>query len=177
MLILMGPSASGKTEIAKILDKRYGIRKVITHTTREKRVSEVDGIDYYFVSKEVFENLLKENYFVETTIYNNNYYGTSRKEISDNKCVVLDPRGALKFKELNDSHIFIVYLSCEQNIRIARMVSRNDKPDKILSRIESDRYSFNETTPSIANIIIDSNSLNPDELAEKIFKLYLSHLG
>ena len=52
MIILIGPSASGKTEIAQILEKKYNLKKVITHTTREKRINEKDNIDYYFVNKE-----------------------------------------------------------------------------------------------------------------------------
>ena len=51
MIILIGPSASGKTEIAQILEKNYNLKKVITHTTREKRINEKENVDYYFVSK------------------------------------------------------------------------------------------------------------------------------
>ena len=97
MLILVGPSASGKTEIAKLLDVKYHLTKIVTHTTREKRINEKDDIDYHFVSKDTFLNLKSNNEFVETTLYNNNYYGTSKKEIADNKCVVLDPQGAYSF--------------------------------------------------------------------------------
>ena len=51
MIVLAGASASGKTEVAKLLAKKYGIVKIITTTTREKRVGEVDKRDYFFVSK------------------------------------------------------------------------------------------------------------------------------
>ena len=49
MLILIGPSASGKTEVAKLLMKNYHLEKLITCTTREKRLNEIDGKDYYLV--------------------------------------------------------------------------------------------------------------------------------
>ena len=55
MILLAGPSASGKTEIAKILMKDFGIRKVVTHTTRPPRIGEKDGVDYHFVTREEFE--------------------------------------------------------------------------------------------------------------------------
>ena len=52
MILLIGPSASGKTEISKLLGLRYGISKAITHTTRAPRNGEVYGVDYYFVQEE-----------------------------------------------------------------------------------------------------------------------------
>ena len=79
MLILIGPSASGKTEVAKLLAKKYNITKIVTYTTRTPRVNEVNGVDYNFVSVEEFAKLTEENFFVETTYYNSNYYGTAKK--------------------------------------------------------------------------------------------------
>ena len=70
MLILIGPSASGKTEVAKLLAKKYNITKIVTYTTRTPRVNEVNGVDYNFVSVEEFAKLTEENFFVETTYYN-----------------------------------------------------------------------------------------------------------
>ena len=57
MIILVGASASGKTEIAKILYKK-GYKKCVTTTTRQIRPSEVNGIDYHFITKEDFNKLL-----------------------------------------------------------------------------------------------------------------------
>ena len=110
MLIIIGPSASGKTECAKILEKKYNLKKVITHTTRLPRINEINNIDYHFVNKETFLEMKKNNEFVETMVYNNNYYGTSKKEISDNKCAILDYNGANVFYSLKDKRIFIVFL-------------------------------------------------------------------
>ena len=72
MIILYGPSACGKTEVAKLLASSYSIKKVITHTTRSKRVNEVNGVDYYFVTKEEFLSLKEQGAFVETACYNFN---------------------------------------------------------------------------------------------------------
>ena len=54
MIILCGPSASGKTEVAKLLATKYNIQKAITNTTRPIRVNEVNHVDYHFTSKEEF---------------------------------------------------------------------------------------------------------------------------
>ena len=80
MLILIGPSASGKTEVAKLLASKYNITKIVTYTTRKPRIHEVNGVDYHFVSVEEFAKLTEQNFFVETTYYNSNYYGTAKKE-------------------------------------------------------------------------------------------------
>ena len=80
MLILIGASASGKTEVAKLLAKKYNITKIVTYTTRQPRIHEVNGVDYNFVSVDEFARLTSLNFFVETTYYNSNYYGTARKE-------------------------------------------------------------------------------------------------
>ena len=73
MLILVGPSASGKTEATKILIEKYNLKKLVTYTTRSMRVHEVNGKDYHFITKEEFINKMKEkdvyNLFINLEIY------------------------------------------------------------------------------------------------------------
>lgn len=176
MLILMGPSASGKTEVAKILEKNFNLKKVVTHTTRKKRIHEKNHIDYHFVSKNDFISMQKNNEFVETTNYNDNFYGTSKKEISDNKCLILDPKGAEVFYNLNDSHIFIVYLTCKEEIRYQRMIYRLDEIEIIKKRIESDRITFSKRCNEIANVTVKSSNIDLYTLSNKIYKLYTNYL-
>ena len=59
MIVLCGASASGKTVTALDLQQRYGLVKAITTTTREKRVGETDGVEYFFVTKEEFQKRLE----------------------------------------------------------------------------------------------------------------------
>ena len=81
MLVLVSPSASGKSAIVKCLTKKYGLEKFITCTTRKVRVGEIDGVDYHFLSEEEFSNLYNNDEFIETVYYNGNYYGTLKREI------------------------------------------------------------------------------------------------
>ena len=85
MIVLAGASASGKTEVAKELAKKYGITKVITTTTRAMRVNEIHGRDYFFVSKEEFERMVQDGRFVEYTVFNENLYGSTKDQIRPNK--------------------------------------------------------------------------------------------
>ena len=102
MILLVGASASGKTEIAKYLAKSHGIKKAITHTTRKMREGERQDVDYHFVDEATFQRMLKEDKFVEHTCYNGNHYGCSKDEIADDKCVILDPEGLKSFLALNN---------------------------------------------------------------------------
>ena len=83
MIILVGPSASGKTQIGYSLKKIYGLEKVVTYTTRRMRSGEVDGIDYHFITKDEFLRLEKENFFFEYVCYNEIYYGTAINSYND----------------------------------------------------------------------------------------------
>ena len=74
MLVLVGPSASGKSAIVKCLTKKYGLVKFITCTTRTIRVGEVDGVDYHFLTQDEFFKLYDNDEFIETVYYNGNYY-------------------------------------------------------------------------------------------------------
>jgi guanylate kinase len=75
MILLVGASASGKTEVAKDLYRLFGIKKAVTHTSRLPRPGEKDGVDYHFVDKETFLKLDSEGKMVENTFYNGNHYG------------------------------------------------------------------------------------------------------
>ena len=90
MIILVGPSASGKTEIAKILTTKYGFKKFVTSTTRAPRVNEINGLDYNFLTEDTFIKMRNNNEFIESTFYNNNYYGTEKKLIDDKTVLIVE---------------------------------------------------------------------------------------
>ena len=95
ILILSGPSGCGKSSLLKELYKHIeNYYFSISTTTREPRVGEKHGVDYFFVSKEEFEDGIKNNEFLEYAQVHNNYYGTSLKEvkkaINQSKLVIFD---------------------------------------------------------------------------------------
>ena len=177
MLILIGASASGKTEVAKLLAKKYNITKIVTYTTRQPRIHEVNGVDYNFVSVDEFARLTSLNFFVETTYYNSNYYGTARKDIKDDKCIILDPNGLKSFNALNDSRIISIYLSSTEENRYQRMINRQDSIENAKKRIVNDRITFNDANLSNITLAIDSDIYNIDQLADEVYKKYLELLG
>ena len=176
MIVLAGASASGKTEVAKELAKRFGITKVITTTTRKMRVGEVNGRDYFFVSKEIFQEMIKEDKFVEYTVYNENYYGSTKDQIAENKCVVIDPAGLRAYIALNDPNIVTFFLDTEESIRFQRMLQRGDKEEDAKLRIEHDRIAFKPENVADVDYHVDSQNFNIEEVTNYIYKKYLAIL-
>ena len=176
MIVLAGASASGKTEVAKELAKKYGVTKVITTTTRPMRVGEVNGRDYFFVSKEQFEFMIQEGRFVEYTFYNNNLYGSTKDQISSNKCVVIDPAGLRAYIGLNDPGIVTFFLDTTEETRFKRMLQRGDKEDLAKNRIEHDRLAFRPENIADVDFHIDSENFNVEKVADMVYEKYLQIL-
>ena len=95
MLVLSSPSGAGKTTICKkIINLDKKISMSVSYTTRPKRKSEKNGVDYFFVSKEKFENLKKSNFFIEFANVFDHWYGTPKdyveKELENGRDVIFD---------------------------------------------------------------------------------------
>jgi len=176
MIILCGPSASGKTEIAKILGKSYGFSKFVTTTTRKIREHEINGIDYNFINKDIFLNKIKNNEFIEYTIYNDNYYGSEKKLIRENNVIILEPKGLTKFKQLKDNTIVSFFLICDENTRISHMKLRGDTTKDINKRIENDKKDFDLTNIKNIDFYIKTENKDLETLTKEIYEKYTSFL-
>ena len=82
MVILSSPSGAGKTTISKKIQQKHQSFKIsVSHTTRKPRKNEIDGIDYHFISKDKFKELIKERKFYEYAEIFGNYYGTLKENV------------------------------------------------------------------------------------------------
>lgn len=82
LFVISAPSGAGKTSLVKALLERHSSLSVaISHTTRKRRNSEVDGVNYHFVSEDEFKRMIDEQAFVESALVFGNYYGSSKEEI------------------------------------------------------------------------------------------------
>ena len=176
MIVLSGASASGKTEAAKMLMVKYGITKAITTTTRPMRKKEVNGKDYFFVTKEEFEQMIKEDRFVEHTLYNGNYYGSTKDQIADGRSVVIDLKGLESYSSLNDKRIVTFYLKTSEEVRFKRMLERGDSEADAHRRIENDRKIFAETEIPKVDFRIDSENMDIEQVADVVYRLYCKKL-
>lgn len=107
LIIFTGPSGVGKGTILTDFFKKVDNNIVysISSTTRQPRDGEINGMHYFFITKEEFEKLIKEDAFLEYANYSGNYYGTSKKfvneKLAENKSVLLEIelQGALQVME------------------------------------------------------------------------------
>lgn len=172
MLIIVGPSAAGKTEIVKRITEISSLKKLVTYTTRLLRWNETEDVDYHFISLEDFKNKLDNNFFFEYVIYNNNYYGTATNDIIPSNVVILEPNGLRKYIEKAKDKIKICYLKCSEDVRKLRMIKRKDQPESIKRRLKSDQICFTTKIENLADLVVDSEHLSIDEAAQKIIEFY-----
>ena len=106
VFIISGPSGSGKdTVLAELFKKCPQLEFSISSVTRGMREGEKEGEKYYFISREKFESMIKEDKLLEYNLYVDNYYGTPRepveKAVNENKDIIIevDVNGAGSIKE------------------------------------------------------------------------------
>lgn len=172
MIILVGASASGKTEVCKALCYTYGFKKFVTTTTRKIRPGEIDGVDYFFVDKDEFKRKIKEDKFIEYTNYNDNFYGTEKNQIDDKTVLIIEPKGLKQFQKIKDNHIVSFLLVANKDVRRERMIFRGDSLESIESRLTCDDYNFSKRQVGKVDFIIPSDNLGILELSKKIYDLY-----
>lgn len=154
--LILGHSGSGKSTIRDALTS-HGIKKIITYTTREPRISEVDGIDYNFIDQELFKKMDEDNLFIGTTCYVGNYYSTLREDLEknnnkDSDCViVVDKEGVLAIKK-DFENARSIYLKCSRETLRERMVKRSDHAKDIEKRLN-----VLENLDPYSDYIIDSD--------------------
>lgn len=175
MIVIIGASASGKTEIAKLLQSKYNYQKCITTTTRDKRHNEVNNIDYHFISKKDFKNKLENNEFVEHTLYNDNYYGINKKDVSENSLVIVDPSGANELIKEFDRDVFVVYVETNKNLRKERMIKRGDDLELINERLENDTNIFKKKNISKIDLVLKNKNQSLEELAQEVYLKYQNY--
>ena len=130
LLVISGPSGTGKGTVLKtVFQHKNDIVLSISATTRPKRENEIDGKDYFFMSKSDFEELIKKNQVLEYAEYCGNYYGTPQKAVEEwinaGKTVILEveTQGAFQIKEKFPEAVLIFLLPPSFNDMKNRLVN------------------------------------------------------
>jgi guanylate kinase len=141
--VVSGPSGCGKSTLVRMVMREVeDLAFSVSHTTRKKRETEKDGEDYYFVSKDEFQELIDGSLFIEWAVVHGHHYGTSRREIERKtiqKSLLLDidVQGAQQVKEKHKKAIFIFVLPPRYNELKKRLESRGeDSAQTIKKRLE-----------------------------------------
>ena len=145
LIVISGPSGVGKGTVRKALFERddHNLVYSISMTTRKPRVGEINGKDYFFVSREEFEKRIKENGFLEYAEFVGNYYGTPidevKKQIAAGNEVVLEieVQGALQVREKVKDAVFVFIAPPSLESLYSRLNNRGTENEEIIKqRIE-----------------------------------------
>ena len=139
MVILSSPSGAGKTTLVKLLSEENKYKISISHTTRKPRLNEKNGIDYFFVEKKKFKEMINNAEFLEYAEVFNNYYGTTKKNVflnldkGINMVFDIDWQGTEKIvsKQLNYKLISFFILPPSRDELLKRLSNR-DMKDKLI---------------------------------------------
>lgn len=169
-VILIGESGSGKSALANCLTDTYKFQKVVTCTTRPKRVGETDDVDYHFIDEEAFYELLGNNEFIEYARYNNWLYGTLKSSIEEetDKVIIMTPHGYRQLKEKLDclDNIYSVYIEVPRRDRLIKILQRGDDIEEAYRRNLSDVGQFDGIEDEVNFIIGNSKyTRTPEQLA------------
>ena len=173
IFVISSPSGGGKTSLIKKLledPRSEGTVLSISDTTREKRLNEKDGVDYFFTDKKSFEDKIKKNDFLEYATVFDNYYGTSQETVntlvSQGKTVILelDWQGAKQVKSKIPCYLIFLLPPSIDDLK-KRLIDRNlDESEIIEKRIKEAKHEI--TNSKIYDFLI----LNDN------FEMYLQDL-
>lgn len=143
LLVISGLSAAGKGTIASELVKRFDNYALsVSATTREKRGNEVDGVHYFFVTKDKFTEMINNGELLEHAEYVGNYYGTPKKYVVDkldkgiNVILEIEMQGALQVKKIYDKAVLVFFLPKDAKTQRERLVKRGrDSAEQIEKRV------------------------------------------
>ena len=148
MIILSSPSGAGKTTLVSLLSKLDNFEVSISHTTRQPRQKEIPDKDYYFVSEDKFNRLIKNEEFLEYAKVFDNFYGTTRTPVIDmltkgkNVLFDIDWQGAdqIKNKKLDYKLITFYILPPSKEVLFERLSNR-DMKDKLIAEERMKQFS------------------------------------
>jgi len=140
LMIISGPSGSGKGTVVNELLKEDEFALSISATTRTPRPGEIDGTHYFFKTKEEFKNLIDENMLLEWACFCDNYYGTPLKyvtdKLKDGKNVVLEieVQGALQVKEKYPEAVLIFLIPPTLDELRKRLTNRGTETAEVIGK-------------------------------------------
>ena len=178
LIIITGPSGVGKgTVVKELLDRNKDIWLSISATTRNPRVGENDGLNYYFISEERFKDMIDKKEFLEWAQFAGNYYGTPLSTVNEKiekgfiVLLEIEVEGAKQIKEKfpESSSIFLLPPSkeeLEKRIR-NRGTEKEEAIDRRLSRANYEIASSNQFDFVLTNHDVD-------ETVKEVFKIIKS---
>ena len=179
MFVLSSPSGTGKTTLAKKLaENNINFAISISYTTRKPRTNEINGKDYYFISREEFDDLLKKNNFYEYANIFDNCYGTLKKTVlellSRGKDVLfdIDWQGTKQLNKIKNLSL-VTFFILPPNLKVLkeRLLNRHKGQEKL---VEKRMNKFNEEVShwNEYNYVVINDDLN--KCYDEILRIIMS---
>lgn len=184
LIIFSAPSGAGKTTLVKyLLSKNLNLAFSISATTRARRGEEIDGKDYYFLSREDFENKIAHEEFVEfEEVYAGTYYGTLKKEVEriweEGKHVIFDVDvvGGLNLKkQYGDAALSVFVKPPSVDALRDRLTKRGtDTTDSVMKRLAKATSEIHFAS-EFDKVVLNDTLEHACAEAEKIVTEFLEH--
>ena len=141
LYLIAAPSGAGKTSLVKaLLEKTQNLRVSVSHTTRPARAGEEDGVNYHFVSKNEFQQMLSDKVFLEHAQVFDNYYGTSLKWLTEqlntgiDVILEIDWQGAQQVRRLKPDTVSIFILPPSRATLEQRLKDRGKDSEEVIAK-------------------------------------------
>ena len=176
-IVFSAPSGAGKTTIVKVLLEQIpDLALSISATTRNMRPGEMNAKDYFFLSKDEFEQAIREGKFLEHEVVHDNYYGTLKAKVDglvkQGKSVVfdIDVKGARAIKDAYPEAVLIFIKPPSKEVLEQRLKDRQSEDEKsIKKRLERLEFEYEQASFFDYNIVND----NLEHAIEEVKKLIL----
>lgn len=150
LIVISGPSGVGKSTVLKrVMEQCPNLRFSVSATTRPIRPNETDGVNYFFVSREQFQEMIEKQELLEYTEYVGNFYGTPEKQLNqmleDDYDILLDieVQGAMNVRSRRSDAVLIFMLAPSLSEIEHRLLNRGDTPEDVMkSRLERARWEY-----------------------------------
>ncbi len=144
LYVVSGPSGAGKSTVCKEVRKILGINLSISATSRSPREGEINGVDYYFLTVQEFEEKIKNGEFIEYAKVHNNYYGTLKSEVekklkNGEKIILeIDVQGGIQVKEkFPDAQLIFFKTETEEELERRLRGRQTDSEETIALRLKN----------------------------------------